>query len=130
MCSSGISVILGIPKEYAVKQPFLFVFACALSFVLIVPADAQEVQCLGCYASEITLNSYCQTYNGPWPDCQTVCIGWDCSCKRGTYGGRCRLGTDGIWRGFRVQDVFYIPVDRPFHSAYRVTRARMTQRPA
>ncbi|HEY0372817.1 MAG TPA: hypothetical protein VGD79_12490 [Thermoanaerobaculia bacterium] len=113
------------------KQPILFaIVACALGLCLTSPAEAQEVQCLACLLSPVTYNSYCQTYNGNWPDCQTVCDGYYCACNRGTSGGRCSRGGDGVWRGFRVQDVYYMPVDRPFHAAYRVTRARMTRRPA
>lgn len=52
-----------------------------------------------------------------------------CSCTKATWG-RCRRGTDGTYYGFFVQDVLYVPLDQPFHTAFRVARARMTHRPA
>jgi hypothetical protein len=107
-----------------------FVASAVLVFAFwaATPVQAQEVQCLGCEASQYTGNSYCQTYNGSWPNCETRCVGYTCSCTRGGVGGGCRRGADGTWYGFRVQDIFYMPLDRPFQSAFRVTSARMTQR--
>jgi hypothetical protein len=108
---------------------FIALAVVITAFWVATPIQAQEVQCLACVASQWTLNSYCQTYNGSWANCQTICDGYYCSCKRDSGGG-CRRGTDGTWYGFRVQDVFYLPLDRPFQTAYRVTRARMVHRPA
>ena len=117
------------------KQRFLLsivavVLGLGLGLYLAPPAEAQEVQCLACVMSDVTYNSYCQTYSGSWPDCRTVCDGFYCACNRGTTGARCVRGSDGTWHGFRVQDVYFMPVDRPFQLAYRVTRVRMTQRPS
>ncbi|MEA2464670.1 MAG: hypothetical protein QOJ98_2417 [Acidobacteriota bacterium] len=112
------------------KIGVFFVAAVIISALWVAtPVQAQEVQCLGCAVAEFSFNSYCQPYNGSWPNCTTRCDGYYCSCSRDT-SGRCRLSGDGTWYGFRVQDVFYLPLDRPFHTAYRVTRARMTHRPA
>lgn len=112
------------------KQSILIVIAaCVLGFCVAVPVEAQEVQCLGCALSPYTYNSYCLTTNGSWPNCRNLCDGYYCSCQRDS-GARCRRGADGTFNGFRVQDVFFLPTDRPFHTAYRITRARMTHRPA
>lgn len=108
---------------------FVATAVVVIAFWVAAPVQAQEVQCLACVVSQYTFNSYCQTYQGSWPDCQTLCQGYYCSCQRSS-GARCMRGSDGTWYGFRVQDVFYLPLDRPFHTAYRVKRARMVHRPA
>jgi hypothetical protein len=112
-----------------VKFSVFIIAAVVVPLCSAASARAQDVQCNACYMSQVTYNSYCQSYQGSWPNCQTLCDGYYCSCQRDT-GARCRRGTNGDWHGFRVQDVFYLPADRPFHTAYRVTSARMTRRPA
>jgi hypothetical protein len=105
----------------------LFVVAAALLFAMLLPAaaKAQESNCLACYADIVTYNSFCESYNGSWPNCQTVCTGGYCSCKRDA-GGRCARGPDGTYHFMRVREVLRLPADQPFHRVYRVARARMT----
>ncbi|HEX8617467.1 MAG TPA: hypothetical protein VF911_07770, partial [Thermoanaerobaculia bacterium] len=73
---------------------FVVSAAIIVAFCAATPAHAQEVQCLACATSDYTFNSYCQSYNGSWANCQTVCEGYYCSCRRDS-GGRCLRGSDG-----------------------------------
>jgi hypothetical protein len=108
---------------------FIALAAVITAFWVATPVQAQEVQCLACTIAEFSFNTSCQPYAGSWPNCRNLCDGYYCSCQRDT-GARCLRGSDGTWYGFRMQDVFYLPLDRPFHTAYRVTSARMVHRPA
>ncbi len=108
------------------KQLLIIVFALSFAMFLTAPAQAQESNCLACYSDLITYNSYCESYNGSWPNCQTVCSGGTCNCRRDA-GGRCTRGEDGTYRFMRIREVLYLPGDQPFHRVYRVARARMSQ---
>ena len=110
-------------------RAFFAIAGSAIALFLSTPAEAQEVQCLACAVSTVSYNSYCQSFNGSWPNCQTICDGFVCSCKK-DVSARCRRGGDGTFYGFRVQDVFYLPADQPFHVSYRVKGAKMTRRAA
>lgn len=105
----------------------LFVVGGVLLFAMLVTASAQaqEANCLACGVG-YSGNMYCTDYNGSWPNCQTICQGYYCSCKRDT-GARCHRGEDGTYHFVRVREVLYLPADQPFHGFYRVARARMSK---
>jgi hypothetical protein len=106
----------------------LLVIVGTLLFAMLLTAhaQAQEANCLACYTDLYLSNSFCESYNGSWPNCRTDCSGGHCSCKRDP-GGRCARGTDGTYHFMRIREVLHLPADQPFRSAYRVARARMSQ---
>ena len=107
------------------KMLFVVVTAFLVAMFLTAPARAQESNCLACSIG-YSGNTYCESYNGNWPNCQTICSGYYCSCRRDT-GARCVRGSDGTYHFMRVREVLYLPLDQPFHRVYRVAQARMTQ---
>lgn len=109
--------------------PVAFAFILCVVFGTASAEAQEEASCHLCEVSPYTYNGYCSDFNGPIPNCRTVCDGYVCSCHRSTWG-RCMRGADGTYFYIKIQYV-RLPIDEPFHSAFRVTKARMKrQRPA
>lgn len=99
----------------------------SLAFILIsilgfaVPASADS--CLDCWYSQLG-TSRCTPYNGPYPNCTTICdADGYCACSTQNWGGDCVYSSgSGTYRFMRVQTVLRLPSDVDFNDNFTVSR--------
>ena len=103
----------------------VFLFA-----VLLIVGAAAPAALAGCKACQsYGAGSQCSTFDGPIPDCTTVCSGYYCSCQRNVWA-ECRW-SERSERYFyvKIQQARVVPADRPFDAQYIVARVAVRTQP-